>query len=66
MSPMTNIRMDNATRPAGTMPGMTPGVLTQVMSQMPSGTASVVLEMTMSVGVTRTGARVGVTPTTIT
>ena len=43
---------------------MTPDLLTQVMTLMPSGAASVVSEMTMSVGVPRTGARVGVTPTT--
>ena len=63
-SPMTNKRTDNATRPTAIARGMTPGVLTQVMTQMPSGGASVVSEMTMSVGVPPTGARVGVTPKT--
>ena len=60
---MTNRRTDNAAGPAMIVTEMTPGVLMQVMAQTPSGAASVMSEMTMSVGVLSTSAHVGVTPT---
>jgi hypothetical protein len=61
---MTNSRPRNAAGVATIATGMDPIVLSQVMARMPSGAGSVVSEMTMSVGVPPTGARVGVTPTT--
>ena len=64
--PMTNIRPRTAAGPVAVATGMDMCVLTQVMTHTPFGAGSVMSEMTMSVGVLPTGARVDVTPTTTT